>query len=43
LPLDDARYRRWLNDQKRTESPKGLSLNGKRSSEVSDLSGSFGL
>ena len=42
LPLDDARYRRWLNDQKRKESPKILSLTGKKSSEVSDLSGSFG-
>ena len=42
LPLDDGRYRRWLSDQKRKESPKGLSLNGKGSSEVSDLSGSFG-
>ena len=42
LPLDDGRYRRWLNDQKRRESPKELSLNGKGTSEVSDLSGSFG-
>ena len=42
LPLDEARYRRWLNAQKLAEQPKPQRLSDEVPNKLSDLSGSFG-